>query len=70
MESTLSEVVDLTDALENLAEVDAGKAKLVELKLFAGLTIPEISAVLYIAEPTVKRHWSFAQAWLTRELNR
>ena len=60
------EAVD--EALERLAAVAPEKARVVELRYFAGLSVEETAAVLEISPATVKRHWTFARAWLFREL--
>ena len=56
------------EALDHLAEVDPRKAEVVKLRVFAGLGIAEIAAVLNASEKTVQRDWTFAKAWLSREL--
>jgi len=61
-------LVALDDALCALAELDARKARVVELRFFGGLTIEETAAVLKISEETVQRDWKFAKSWLRREL--
>jgi RNA polymerase sigma factor (TIGR02999 family) len=58
------------DALDRLAAHDAPKAELVKLRFFAGLTLPEAARVLGYSEPTAKRHWAYARAWLFREISR
>jgi RNA polymerase sigma-70 factor, ECF subfamily len=63
------DVAELNDALNNLAELDSRKAKVVELKFFGGLTIDEIAEVLDISKDAVKSDWRFAKAWLLNELN-
>ena len=55
-------------ALEGLAAVAPEKAKVAELRYFAGLSIEETGEVLGISPATVKRHWTFARAWLYRAL--
>ena len=64
------ELLAVHDALEKLAAHDATKAELVKLKYFAGLTTDEAAAVLGLSEPTAKRHWAYARAWLFREMGR
>jgi RNA polymerase sigma factor (TIGR02999 family) len=59
----------LDEALEELARIAPDKARLVELRYFAGLSIQETADVLEIAPATVKRHWNFARAWLFRALS-
>ena len=61
-------ILDLEDALERLASIDAGLVKIVELRAFGGLTIEEVAQVLNVSPSTVKREWRTAKAWLTREL--
>jgi len=62
--------LDLNEALEQLGRHDAEKARLVELRFFGGLTLEEAGRVLGYSEPTAKRHWAYARAWLFREMNR
>lgn len=68
--ATPPEMVELDDALSRLAEEEPDFAEVAKLRLFAGLTVPEIAGTLDLSASTVKRRWSFAQAWLTRELKR
>jgi RNA polymerase sigma factor (TIGR02999 family) len=63
------DLLALDAALARLAERDPLKAKLVELRYFAGLTGEETAAVLGISARTVDRHWVYARAWLRRELD-
>lgn len=62
------EVIELDQALEKLAAFDARQARVVELRFFGGLEVPEVAAVLGTSEATVKRDWVSAKAWLYREL--
>ena len=62
------EIIDLHEALESLATLDARKAKVVELKYFGGLNYDEIAEVLKISPVTVRRDWEFAKVWLYAEL--
>lgn len=61
--------VRLDEALTDLAALAPDKARVVELRYFAGLSIAETAAILSIAPATVKRHWAFARAWLLRALS-
>jgi RNA polymerase sigma factor (TIGR02999 family) len=63
------DVLALDEALARLAELDARKSHLVELRYFGGLGIEEAAAVLGVSPATVKREWTTARAWLRRELS-
>jgi len=63
------EIIDLHEALERLATLDARKAEVVEMKYFGGLSYDEIAEVLKISAITARRDWEFARAWLHRELH-
>jgi RNA polymerase sigma factor (TIGR02999 family) len=62
-------LVALDDALKALAEVDARKSKVVELRFFGGLSVEETAEVLGVSGETVMRDWRLARAWLLRELS-
>ncbi len=64
-----AELVALDDALQALAQLDARKARLVELRYFGGLSVDETAAVLRVSPETVLRDWRLAKAWLLRELS-
>lgn len=61
-------VIALDQALDELAALDPARAKVVELRYFAGLTIEETAAILGISDSAVNRDWAFARAWLFRKL--
>jgi RNA polymerase sigma-70 factor, ECF subfamily len=63
------EIIDLHEALERLAILDARKAQVVELKYFGGLNYDEVAEVLNVSRITVRRDWDFARAWLYAELH-
>ena len=63
------EVLRVHTALEKFALLHERQAQVVELRFFAGLTVEEIAALIGISEPTVKRDWVVARAWLQRELS-
>jgi RNA polymerase sigma factor (sigma-70 family) len=63
------DIIALDEALGRLAELDPQKARLVELRYFAGLSIPETAAVLGVSTATVGREWAIARMWLRRELD-
>lgn len=56
------------DALERLSRIDPDKARIVEQRFYAGLTIEEISELSGVSESTVKRQWRGARAWLLSQL--
>ena len=62
------QLLAVNEALEKFAAQDKLKAELVKLRYFAGLTIEEAAQVLRISEPTANRYWTFAKAWLHREI--
>jgi len=62
------DVVALDQALTKLAEVDKAAADLVQLRYFAGLTLPETATILGVSPRTAGRLWSYARAWLRQEM--
>src|SRR5688572_8479640 len=67
---TSLDLLELNEALDRLAEKDNELAKIVELRFFAGLDVPETAAAMNTSESSVKRGWAIAKAWLHRELTR
>jgi RNA polymerase sigma factor (TIGR02999 family) len=59
----------LDEALNELAELDARQAKIIELRFFGGLTLDETAEVVQLSPATVKREWASARAWLLRRLD-
>ena len=57
-------LVAIDEALNELAEIDARKSKVVELRFFGGLSVDQTAEVMNISPRTVMREWSLAQAWL------
>jgi RNA polymerase sigma factor (TIGR02999 family) len=62
------DVLGINDALDALTTLDPRRGKVVELRIFGGLTIEETAAALQISTDTVTRDWKLAKAWLAREL--
>ena len=62
------QLLALDDALERLAAFDPRRAQVVECRFFCGLSVEETAETLRISEPTVKRDWRVARAWLAQEL--
>ena len=65
----LGDLIALDDALNALAELDARKAQVVEMRFFGGLNVQESADVLKVSAATVMRDWNTAKAWLYRELS-
>jgi len=61
-------VLEVHEALEQLAAEDPEKAEVVKLRFFVGLENAEVAALLGVSEKTVQRHWAFAKAWLFRAM--
>ncbi len=62
------DVEALPPLLEELQALDQRKAEVVQLRVFWGMTVPEVSTVLDISPSTVDREWRFAHRWLARRL--
>lgn len=63
------DLIDLDEALSRLAELDARKHRVVELRYFGGLTVDEVARVLQLSKTTVESEWRAARAWLNAELS-
>ena len=59
----------LHEALERLERLDENRARVVKLRFFAGLTIPEVARAMNISVATAERYWSFARTWLFAEMS-
>ncbi|HTC40894.1 MAG TPA: sigma-70 family RNA polymerase sigma factor [Candidatus Acidoferrales bacterium] len=66
--SRAADLVALDDAMKRLAQLDARKEQVVEMRFFGGLSVEETAEVLKVSAVTVMRDWSTAKAWLYREL--
>ena len=62
------EIIDLDQALNQLARLSPEQSRIVELKFFGGLTIEETAEVMKLSVDKVKRDWSMAKTWLYHEL--
>jgi RNA polymerase sigma factor (TIGR02999 family) len=63
------ELLDLDEALSKLASADPEVAELVQLRVFAGMTVEELARAQGVSVRTVKRNWVYARAWLGRHLS-
>ena len=63
-------MVAIDDALNELAEIDPRKARVIELRFFGGLSVEETAEVLKISPQSVMRDWKMARAWLLAQLAR
>ncbi len=62
------DVLELDEALGALARLDPRQADVVTMRLFAGMSMPQIAQALGVSLRTVEGDWAFARAWLRREL--
>ena len=62
------ELLALDEALTRLAEQDPAAAELVKLRYFSGLTLEEIAQIQGKSRRTIATHWTYARAWLHREI--
>ena len=63
-EERAAEIIALDTALQELAEIDEQKSRIVEMRYFGGLSVEETAEVLGVSPVTVKRQWRMAKAWL------
>jgi RNA polymerase sigma factor (TIGR02999 family) len=62
------EILELNAALEELEKLDPMQGRIVELRYFTGLSIPETAEAVGVSESTVKREWVVAKTWIRRRL--
>ena len=62
------DLLTLNEALEGLAVIDPQQSRVVELRVFGGLTVEETAEALGVSPRTVKREWSMAKAWLHKQM--
>ena len=65
-----AELLALDEALSRLEQLDARKARVIELRFFGGLSVEETAEVLHVSVDTVFRDWRLAKAWLSAELKK
>ena len=64
------DLLALDEALDRLEAASPRRAELVKLRYFAGLTLPEVAAMLGISQSTAEADWTYAKAWLKREMEK
>ena len=64
----VEQLLSLNAALEKLAQLDERQARIVVLRFFGGLDVAEVASVLGVSKRTAEGDWTFARAWLRREL--
>lgn len=64
------DILDLDAALEELARLSPRQARVVELRFFSGLSVPEVARSLDVSEGSIKNDWRIARAWLRARLSR
>jgi len=62
------ELLAVHEALDRLAAEDPSAAELVKLRYFAGFSVPEAAAALGVSQRSLERLWTFARAWLRKEM--
>lgn len=68
--SQSADVLALDKALQELEAIDPRKSQIVEMRFFGGLSQEEVAEALNVSPATVRRDWSLARAWLSRELKK
>ena len=64
------DLIAVDEALQRLQELDPGKARLVELRFFGGMTVDEAAVLLGMSSSTAARQWRAARAWLQQAIER
>jgi len=69
-EQASEDLLALDEALEKLAATDVGKAELVKLRYFAGLTLEQAAEALGMSRSIAYENWAYARAWLRAEISK
>jgi RNA polymerase sigma factor (TIGR02999 family) len=69
LDAPAEELLELDEAMNELADSDELSAKLVKLRFFAGLSLKEAAEVLQLTRRQADRHWAYARAWLYDRLH-
>lgn len=67
--SAPAEVLAMDECLQRLEALEPRQARVVEMRVFAGMTVPEAAEALDVSTRTVELDWRMARAWLSRELS-
>jgi RNA polymerase sigma factor (TIGR02999 family) len=65
-----TDLLALSEALDRLEAASPRRARLVKLRYFAGLALPEVAVMLGISQSTAEADWTYAKAWLKREMEK
>ncbi len=68
IENRSSDILELNECLDELAQIDQVMSRVVELRFFGGMTMQEIARTQSVSVPTIERKWRSARAWLYRRL--
>ncbi len=68
IENRSSDILELNECLDELAQIDQVMSRVVELRFFGGMTMQEIALTQSVSVPTIERKWRSARAWLYRRL--
>ncbi len=68
-ESSMEDIIELDDAMKKYAKLSTRGSKIIEYWFFSGFNQGEIAKMMNISVATVKREWTLAKAWLSREMN-
>jgi RNA polymerase sigma factor (TIGR02999 family) len=64
------DLLALNEALDHLEAASPRRAQLVKLRYFAGFTLPEVATMLGISQSTAEADWTYAKAWLKRQMEK
>lgn len=64
-----NDVLALEDAIEKLQQLDPRQARIVEMRFFGGMTVPEVAEVLGLSTRTIENEWKMCRAWLRKRLD-
>jgi RNA polymerase sigma factor (TIGR02999 family) len=67
--SPAEDLLDLNDALDDLAAEDPQAAQFVKLRYFTGLSVEEAAEMVGLSQSAAYKHWAYARAWLRHRLN-